>query len=172
MQASELGNDVFAGLLNLIYELGETNNFINPIDSIYNYNNKYNNIIESKTGDNLKSHNSSSISNNNKRLSCQSKSGKTLVNKTIQILNIYNYPQKKKSKSLMVNNESIKNKFSNHKKRDSKIHRKRSSDKNILISNKVFSLDKTKEKFFDNKVENKHLDNETEKDIQEEKLDN
>ena len=30
LQASELGNDVFAGLLNLIYELGETNNFINP----------------------------------------------------------------------------------------------------------------------------------------------
>jgi len=72
----------------------------------------------------------------------------------------------------MVNNESIKNKFSKHKKRDSKIHRKRSSDKNILISNKVFSIDKTREKFFDNKVENKHLDNETEKDIQEEKLDN
>ena len=149
-----------------------TNNFINPIDGIYNYNNKYNNIIEGKTDDNLKSHNSSSISNNNKRLSCQSKSGKTLANKTIQILNIYNYPPKKKSKSLMVNNESIKNKFSKHKKRDSKIHRKRSSDKNILISNKVFSIDKTREKFFDNKVENKHLDNETEKDIQEEKLDN
>ena len=149
-----------------------TNNFINPIDGIYNHNNKHNNIIESKTDDNLKSHNSSSISNNNKRLSCQSKSGKTLVNKTIQILNINHYPPKKKSKSLMVNNESIKNKFSNHKKRDSKIHRKRSSDKNILISNKVFSIDKTKEKFFDNKVENKHLDNETEKDIQEEKLDN
>ena len=72
----------------------------------------------------------------------------------------------------MVNNESIKNKFSKHKKRDSKIHRKRSSDKNILISNKVFSIDKTKENFFDNKFENKHLDNETEKDIQEEKLDN
>ena len=30
LQASELGNDIFAGLLNLIYELSETNDFINP----------------------------------------------------------------------------------------------------------------------------------------------
>ena len=30
LQASELGNDIFAELLNLIYELSETDNFINP----------------------------------------------------------------------------------------------------------------------------------------------